>query len=85
MDILTKEEKDKGIFIGPDGHKHHEERGHSKKHIHHGYNDDSEKLKMQRLSSAKRRKLMANVLFTSLCVIAVIIMIFVAFAYKFDK
>lgn len=83
MDKLTNEEKEKGIFIGPDGHKHHERS--DKRHIHHGYNDDSEKLKMQRLSSAKRRKLMANVLFTSLCIIAVIIMIFVAFAYKFDK
>lgn len=83
MDRLTDEEKDHGIFIGPDGHKHYE--GNDRKHIHHGYNDDSEKLKMQRLSAAKRRKLMANVLFTSLCVIAVIIIIFVAFAYKIDK
>lgn len=50
-------------------------------HHHHYDSDDSEVFKIKNLSAQKRRRIMANVTFTALCIIAIIIIIAVVWMY----
>lgn len=56
-------------------HKHH----HGRHHSHHM--DESEKSKIHTLSASKRRKIIGKVLFVLLSIVAVAIMLFVAWIY----
>lgn len=56
-------------------HKHH----HGRHHSHHM--DESEKFKIHTLSASKRRKIIGKVLFVLLSIVAVAIMLFVAWIY----
>ncbi len=56
-------------------HKHH----HGRHHSHHM--DESEKFKIHTLSASKRRKTIGKVLFVLLSIVAVAIMLFVAWIY----
>ena len=57
------------------------EHYHLNLHHHHIDRDDSEIFKLKSLSAQKRRKIMANVTFTALCLIAFIIIIAVVWMY----
>lgn len=54
---------------------------HLNSHHHHYDSDDSEVFKIKNLGAQKRRKIMANVTFTALCIIAIIIIIAVVWMY----
>ena len=56
---------------------------HSKHRNHHRHRhiDESERAKQKNLSARKRRKIMANIAFTTLCILATVIIAFVLWLY----
>ena len=60
------------INWGLNGHRHH----HHKEHL-----DDAEIFKRRTLNATRRRKLIGKVLFAMLSVVAIVIVLFVAYLY----
>lgn len=54
-------------------------------HRHSGKIDSAERQKMHTLSAAKRRKIIKKVLFVTLCILAVMMTLTVAWAYLIDS
>ena len=54
---------------------------HSKHRHHHRHIDEAERTKQKNLSARKRRKIMANIAFTTLCILATVIIAFVLWLY----
>ena len=54
---------------------------HSKHRHHHRHIDEAEKAKQKNLSARKRRKIIANIAFTTLCILATVIIAFVLWLY----
>ena len=54
---------------------------HSEHRHHHRHIDEVERTKQKNLSARKRRKIMANIAFTSLCILATVIIAFVLWLY----